>query len=408
MKKIVFIFFFLLSIFIFKLPVRAQNQEIQVIQEEAPPAESEMQTQTVTQNSSDQASFSMGQNGPHFFAGERMSLNDNYIGDVYVAGEEVTINGNITGDLLVAASTVTINGEITGDLRALAGDTYLNGTVGDDISLAGNKVYLSQDSSVKGSVMLACASANLEGSVGGNVLVGAEALKIAGLIQGNVRAGTEELTITDETTIYGYLTANYTKSQSIAPQARIMGEKNIEQTVAEKSEKVIKTDKAYTYGFMVGKFIWSSLTLYVLACVLLYLFSPHFSQLATQINNKFLASLGVGFAYLLVAPVTTFIILVTALGSRIAILHFLVYLLLLNVARFPAAFFLGKKFFALLKKEKVNQYLMLLVGVLLYRLIMVIPKVGWIAAFVVFLAGLGSILQYFVSRVAQNQKVMKK
>jgi cytoskeletal protein CcmA (bactofilin family) len=60
--------------------------------------------------------------------------------DLYVGAGEIFIDGTVEGDLVAAGGYIEVNGEVTGDVILAGGGLVINGRVGDDARLAGGGI----------------------------------------------------------------------------------------------------------------------------------------------------------------------------------------------------------------------------------------------------------------------------
>lgn len=101
--------------------------------------------------------------------------------------------------------------------------------------------------------------------------------------------------------------------------------------------------------------------------------------------------MGLGLLFLIVAPITTFILLITIIGIPLAMALLFTYFFFIYLAKIFISLVLGEKLLGYFNKE-YNPYLVLLIGLFLYLILTSIPVVGWLITFVSVLIGMGAIL----------------
>lgn len=344
--------------------------------------------------------------GPHFRAGSAISLTEDLKGDVYLAGGTVNIDAVIDGDLIVAGGTVILNGEVTEDLRIVGGTLVLNGSIGQDVTAAGGTINFTSDSQVDGSVIAAGGNINYNGQITGNLLTRAGQASLAGLFGQNIRLGSGSFEVAPEASIGGDLVAQYEETSSVSAEAQIIGETQVEKTqYTERAERAKTRFGGLAKGFSVAGAI-TTLAMSLASGLVILLLFPKFSQkLAQSIIDQPFATMGWGFLKLVVTPIVLVLLLMSLIGMPLAGIVFLLYLLSFFVANWIASLAVGQR---LAKEVEVkfmdNPYWQFTVGLVLIKLVGLIPFIGDLVKFALFLMGLGALFIWGKEQVVRKRK----
>jgi hypothetical protein len=355
-----------------------------------------------------------------FEGGEQYFLNpdETIFEDVYVAGGDVSIGGNVTEDLVLAGGNVIVSGRVSKDLTIVGGNVDIRGVVGDDLRVAGGDIIIGGNVNgdlvaaggsvrvlsgvrVLGDVRIAGGAVIFEGDGTGEVTIDAGELVFNGTSVGSLETRVGELSVGEQASIGGDLIYTSNKDGAeISEKAVIAGE-----TVSE--ERDTKQDvsaKGAIFGFLSTVFLFKLLAVLVTA----FIFIKALPRVSNQISSKVQRSPGkstvVGFVCLIVTPVFAVLLLITGLGFVLGIITLLVYVLLILFAKVYAGIVFGgilDKY--LFKKEKGLDWKSVFIGVVLLSLIGLIPVIGWIISFVIFLASLGALLQVKYQYLLDNR-----
>jgi len=105
--------------------------------------------------------------------------------------------------------------------------------------------------------------------------------------------------------------------------------------------------------------------------------------------NKFGSSLLRGFIFLVVVPAASILLFFTVIGFPIGIFSLVVYAAILMLAC-PFTFLLAASL--LIKRKVTLLWYHILLGAVVLALVGIVPIVGWLATFILYLAALGSLI----------------
>lgn len=342
-----------------------------------------------------------------YVVGEFVSLGGRVVGDVMTAGGTVNILGrisenlsaaggtvliseNIARDALLLGGEVTVLGEVGDDLRALGGNVIIGGNVGDDVVTAGGVVHLSPGVSVRGDAFIAGGMVLVDGSVGGDTTIYGEEVTIHGTLSGDVTIeATRSVTVGEGAVIAGTFTYEAPEEATIEEGAVIRGE----TTFNEKEGKEQSGRGEGVASFMTMLTFTGALMSLLFGLLSVYIFKKGSEVIVTHTEEQFLKKVLKGFATLVVTPIGVILIAVSLLGLPIAgIVGFLYLSIVLSVKFFMPVVLGVLAYKKIAKKDEYRiDWLTVLFGVALMLVLSVVPLIGWIILFVVFLATLGGV-----------------
>lgn len=334
---------------------------------------------------------------PNFRFGETVIISEDLSGDTYVAGGIVRIEGTIDGDLLVAGGDVTINGDVTQDLRVLGGTIKLNGTVEQNLSVVGGEVFFGPYSKVNGSLVGGGGNSDLNGSIMGGTWFGSGNMTLAGDHGDQVNLWVGSAQLLPSANIEGDLNVQM-DSQGVLndKDANITGKKNVQ--VIEPDQKMVRDQQkmeSAVGAFNLGAKLVGLLMALVAGSVFLYLLPKLMTDLSASIAKDPIGSIGWGFVRLVMMPIAIILLMVTVIGLPLGFLILLSYLASLVVANWIGALAVGefvyKKYKFTWMKGSYRQYA---VGLILVALVGIIPVFGGLTKFVLFLMGMGAIMNW--------------
>jgi hypothetical protein len=124
-------------------------------------------------------------------------------------------------------------------------------------------------------------------------------------------------------------------------------------------------------------------------------FGSKILAVSEQLYKKPWGNLGFGFLALIAFPIAIFFLFVVLVGYYVALIGLMVYILCILLASLLAAMFVGAWLVKMLTKrpDLVIDWQAVVIGVVVLRLITIIPVVGWIACAILFLMSFGALLR---------------
>lgn len=336
-----------------------------------------------------------------FKSGESLTIaaSDTIEDDLYIAGGTVRIEGNVNGDLIIAGGNVEVKGNVSGDITAAGGNVVLSGTIGDDLRAAGGDIRVTgpvtDDVLIAGGIVTIAETA----TVGGQLKTGAGELTVAGKVT-TIEAAGEKVTLAKTAVVAGDLTYWSSQQATIEQGAAVTG-KTTHNTV--KDEPVRSGDNLWSKLF-------STLTAALFAYIFFLLFPVKTAAVIDSINMKAFTNFWLGLAFTILVPIVAIITIITIVGIPVSIGILLLYPIFMYLGSLVTTVWLGDRAMRLLNKstEKDITAPSIFVGAVLMTLLMLIPYVGPIMSFLLFMTGLGSLVRFdweFLSQLRADKKI---
>ncbi len=342
--------------------------------------------------------------------------------DMYVVGGNITINAPIYGDLIIAGGTIIINDTITNDILLAGGNVTFNGFVGDDIRCVGGNIRISKN--VTGDIVIAGGEVTIDKGVtiGGLVASGGN-ITVDGNVNGEVRGAFGKLFLNgniekDIDCRGGKITVNGSIGGKSVLAARniIIGndaafkndvrywnkQGSVDFKQSLKNGKAtydpslrIKTGKWYFLGaFSILGLLWYLGMALFMILLVQYLFSATMKKAADTFFNSTLKSLGMGFLFFIVLPVTAVVFFITLIGVPVGLLLILGYIILILLATVITSV-VGANWFNNRYEKKWNFWRLAFAAFgmfVLLKLISLAPFVGWLIILLMVCITFGAIL----------------
>jgi hypothetical protein len=328
-------------------------------------------------------------NGDYFAYGESVEISGTVNGDVYAVGAQVIVDGTINGDLLAAAGKIIISGDILYDARIAGGRVTVGGNIGKNLTLGGCQVELTKTGRIQGGLVAGGCDIHVAGDVGRDVALGARSVTISNNIGGDANIAARGIRLTSQADVGGDFTYWSKHAPSIDDQANVSGS-IIKQEFPKTDLPSAKEMFAVWAGMKLFATLASFTSTLALGLLLIH-FYPKFSQRAvSQLKERPLASIGLGFLVLIVTPVLVGLLGITLLGIPLAVFLMGVFLIYIYLGRIFVIAWAGKAMFEKLGKGGHEKWAFTS-GLVLYSLLAFIPFLGGIITFLVILFGLGAI-----------------
>lgn len=315
-------------------------------------------------------------------------------GDLFVTGETIIIEGTINGDLIAAGRTIMVNGIVNGSIIAGAQTIYINGEIARAVRIAGNTLIV--NGKIGRYLLLAGREFKMDpnAEVGGDVIFGASSAYLDGLIKGDVKSGNERLTVSSTANIQGKLVYTSRREANIESGAQING------TLT----RLIPKEREIGYGFNIWWLIISFFMSLLVGIVLILLAPERIRKVTDSIRRRPWASLGWGTILLIVTPIAALIVCVTIIGIPLGIMSLILYAFAIYITQIIVGLFIGKWIIGAFGQVETKAALIgaLALGLAIFKLLRLIPYLGFIMGLVTVLFGLGSLL------VSQKQQLKQQ
>lgn len=316
-----------------------------------------------------------------FEAGDKFDVSGNYDSTKFIAGNNVTTKANIDGIAFVAGNNVTTGGKISYGFVA-GNNVVISGEVEKDLFAAGSTITIEDTAKLPRDVFLAASEVIVKTNIGRDLNVGASRVDLSGVtVTGDATVYAESIVLDENTVIKG--TLKYYEDTSV---------QNLDKAQIGSTKTVANTEEVETTSSIIISKITNIVSSYIAILVILLLV-PKFKKKIDK--EKFEAgtiaktSL-LGLATLVVVPVLVIIGLVTMFLIPLSLILLALYIVAIYLSTLIAYYIYGKKIYSLIGK-KSNLYLELLIGIVLFKLIAMVPYVGAFIVFISVLYGMGII-----------------
>ena len=315
-----------------------------------------------------------------YAAGGRIRIEGTIEGDLVVAGGDIEISGHVLGDVLSTSGNLRVIGQVDGSVRSYAGNVSVKGTVGRNVMVAGGDVNIDRDAKIGGSLTSFAGHEALDGHVGRDLLAMGGQVTITGDIQGSAKIWSGELIIDSSARVGGPIDFKSDNPPQVSSGAKL--------AYPVHYEKPKHRDDYRTVHYYIWQVIWAAA--YILFGLVLFALLPKFSEDAVKSTENLLGSAGLGILVGFGLPIAACIACVTVVGLFIG---------LATLSLWYGALYFG----AVIIGAMVGQWLMgrtgepwpligrMAVGMVIVRLLTIIPHVGWVFKYGAALWGIGAI-----------------
>jgi len=333
--------------------------------------------------------------GNLYAAGTSISVDGTVKGDVICAGQSININGQVEGDVICVGQSININGSVGGSVRTAGNSININGQVGRSVQAFG--ILINLNGITGGDMLIGGATGKIKGRVGGDLHGGASAITIAGEVAGNVKLRVDRgkkkdkapLQITDKATIGGNVEYSSCCQASISDNAIIKGE------VTHKPLKTKIGKKRIVMGWAWSR-LYSIFAALVIGLVLISLWRKPIIRITDRMLEEIGRSIGWGAVAMFLTPIIAILLLITVIGIPLALILSGIWLIALFISKVLVGIMIGRAVLEKLWHKKKNSLIWaMIIGVVIVKVIISLPIVGWLLCLLTLLWGLGGMWMQF-------------
>lgn len=310
--------------------------------------------------------------------------------DLYIAGQTVTISGTVNGDVVAAGSNVTIDGAVTGSLWVVGGTVTINGSVGHSVRVGGGNVTI--NGKVGADVLAGAGQLTIDSAavIGRDLVVGADQVTVAGTVKGSISAESgSQFTLTPTAVVGGGIDYSGPSELNREQGAQVAGTIDYTKTQRSQQHQPTLADR------LSGQLYWFLASLLLLIAILLYARRAAVRG-ADLISERPGSVVLAGLAFLILAPVVGFILLITLVGFPLSVITFLGYWLVLYTAKLFPALAIGR---AVLHGARKDSFWPTFgagaLGLAVFYVLAALPGIGWVVTLAALLFGIGAQLFLF-------------
>lgn len=338
---------------------------------------------------------------------ETVVLDGKVDGDAFLAGGLVTVNGEVTGDIFVAGGKVVINGPVGQSVRVFGGDVTVTGAVGRNVLLIGGNLNIAKNATIGGSLVAVGGNLDLSASKIGrgfrffgsrlylNTAISSEAFVVAN----------REFLLGPQASVSGDLKYTGQNEAVLEPGATVAGRISYQPQTREESFPKFFNLKKYTDVYQKAKPITETLDLLaslIIGFIFLGLFSKLFEKAVGAMENQPYGSIGWGIIAVLIFALVIVLFAVTIVGLPLALLLALAGVLISYVAKFVAAFFIGRRI--LLPKFGERRGWAMVLGLIVLLVVGAIPLFGGLIRTALYIFAVGALVLSYKQPEIYKQK----
>ncbi len=329
--------------------------------------------------------------GDLYAAGRTVAVHGSITGDLWAACRAATIDGVVAGSIMAAGETVDISGDVGHTVRAAGRTVIVGGDVEGDVLALGGEVNLTSRAQVMGDFLVGAGSASIDGVVEGDLTGGGGEVGIAGEVGGDVHLEVDQLTLSPTAIIQGDLTYTSVEEADIQPGAQIAGivTQNLPEVKGERARPFPLALLSGAGGKVIG-FLMALLA----GLIIILLVPRRLTAMAESIRIRPGPSVGWGAIILLLTPIAAVIVCMTVVGIPVGLIALVLYAISIYLSQIPVSLLVGRWIVRRGRgaESRVVIFGAFALGLIILRLLRLIPKVGWLIGLAVVLFGLGAIV----------------
>lgn len=316
-----------------------------------------------------------------YASGNTVTLDTEAPSDFFAVAGSIAVRKSVQGSVFGTASTILVSAPVAHSLRLAGGQVDVNGDVGEDVSVVGANLSIHRDTTIHGDIHFVGNSLTVNGHVTGSITATASTITINGTVDGNITVAAEHVAIPDTASVGGSLHYRSRNDAVIAPGV-----------VKGSMTKSMTESPGKAFGVLMG-----ILSMLVSGFVVLLLARHKVERLVHRRGSLPFQNFALGLAVTFLFPISIIILLVSVIGTPLALVLASLYVMFLYIAAVMASIFVGTLCVDLLKlktTEHMRVFVGLLLGVLILSLMGAIPYIGGAMVFLLTMYVLGLMVRY--------------
>src|SRR5574344_582013 len=303
---------------------------------------------------------------------------------VFVANENVNYDKKVNGIGFIAGNNVTINGETEYGFYA-GNNVIIKDTINKDLFVAGNTINVSKDATLGRDLYAAGNIITVSTNIEGNVFIAGDEITLDNVtINGDVNLTGSKLNIDGNVTILG--TIKYNEDMAIGNQNNLNATNKETYKVDKEEKQSIFSNTLYALAMVM-----------ILAFVINLLFPKLYKNTVKEIDGmSTLKNILFGLLWLIGLPIASIVIMCTVVGLELGLVVLMVYAFMLMISVILSSMVLGYIILTKLFKTTDNSYLAITIGLIIFKLVSLIPIVGGWIYFLAILYGMGKVWELFL------------
>ena len=313
-------------------------------------------------------------------SGNNVKLEDTINGDSAIAGNIIDMIGNIDGIGFIAGETVNVKGSL--EYGFMAGNNItVDGAISKNIYAAGNIITFTKNASIGRDIFLAGNEVVLNGNLDRNISISATRVVLEDnlTINGNIKINASSIVVKNGANIKGELSYNEDINKDISNTA------NIGKITTYKIEK--------NSSFNVKDLLQSTLNMIIVFLIITIIIPKSLEKSENIYNesNKYAKNIGIGALFLICVPLISLLLILSNIGISLGIILGLIYGICIYLSYIISGFILGNLLLGKVMKLNTNKYLSGIIGIVIIKIVSIIPIFGVLVSILALLLGLGTI-----------------
>lgn len=313
-------------------------------------------------------------------------------GDLIAWTAGARINGEVDGDVFIGTQSLDISGRVTDSVRVFAQQTNITGEIDGDLIIMGAVLVISEKAHITGNVLAYTGMATIDGTVDGTVKITGGEIEIGGNLGKNLYVQADALTLGPRARILGDLTHSSREFEQ-EDGAQVAGEIVYKERPKEEEDDGISV-------FSIVWWSWGTLSAMLVGLLSVALFRRMVPAITRTIGSETMMGTLVGFGAFLIVPAAS---LLALLFLPLGLMGLTIFFVALYLAKMPVAVWIGGRLLSPFGGGSPSPYLAIVLGVLILRLLFLIPYLGWLVWLVAVWLGLGAMILATRSRLHQRQ-----
>lgn len=316
-------------------------------------------------------------------AGDTVVQEGEYDSIRLVAGNKVTNKAKVDGLSFIAGNDLTLEGNVSYGLYA-GNNISVNETIEKDLFVAGNNIIIESGSNIGRDVYIAGNKVKIKANLPRDLRMGSSTVDLSGItIGGNAYIASDTIILDENTIITGKLVYPEEAKISNLEKASIG---SIE--ITKNKEIVVKDSfKDSIYDFII------SYCAALVTMIVLFYFIPKLKDKLNKLElniEPIAKTTAIGVLVLILVPILLLIAIFSGILTPLSLMISALYIACIYVSSLLVGYIIGNVITSkYLKKE--STFLSLVCGILIIKLIKLIPIIGNIVSAITLLYGLGII-----------------
>lgn len=324
-----------------------------------------------------------------FESGNVVTQEGEYSSTRFVAGNKVTNKADVDGLSFAAGNEVTLEGKAP--YGFFAGNfVTVNEQIEKDLFVAGNRVTIGKDAVLGRDVFIAASTVEIKSNIGRDLRVGAASVDLSDItIEGNAYIMADEIVMNENTNIKGKL--------SYLDDAVVTG-LDVATIGSVEVNKNVNVEINYEFKDRALDFLFSIVSSYIVMVLLFYLVpktKDKLNEFELSFGNIAKTS-GIGLLVLILVPILSIVGFITLFLMPVSFIALAIYAISIYLS-FLLIYYIVGNVIANKVFNKDNIHIALLIGIVLVKLVCLIPYIGGLIGFIALLFGLGLIYRYIIN-----------